>query len=300
VAAMDGRTILVTGSTGGIGKETARALARLGAQVILTGRDPSRAAAAADELRLSTGNKQIDAFTADITSQAELRALAHTVSERYGALHALVNNAGVNPPARQLTEDGIESSFAGNVLAPYLLTRLLLPALREGAEESGSASRVVNVAGGVPKGRIDPGNLQAEKFFAGWLTDTQYNRSKLAMMTMSRTFAEEFGGPELTVSVAYPGYGDTSMSRSLATSTYPKLMRPMVPLLRLMLPLMYSDLTKPARNAARMASADDEIARDANGVYVDVKGRRAAWPATTSDPAVRSAVWSMCEKLVSI
>lgn len=300
MATMHGRTILVTGSTGGIGKEAAAALARMGAQVILTGRDAARASAAAEELRKATENDRVDALTADVTSQHELRSLADQVAERYGALHALVNNAGVNPPGRLLTDEGIESAFAGNVLAPYLLTRLLLPALRRGAEETGTASRVVNITGGVPRGRIDPSNLQAEKFFAGWLTDTQYNRSKLAMMTMSRTFAERFGGPELTVTVAFPGYGDTPMTRALPAATYPKLMRPSVPLLRMLMPRVWGDLSKPARNAVRLASADGETAHDLNGVYFDAKGRRTDWPATTGDSAVQDAVWSMCERLAPL
>jgi NAD(P)-dependent dehydrogenase (short-subunit alcohol dehydrogenase family) len=297
VADMDGRTVLVTGSTGGIGKEVARALALLGARVVLTGRDAARAAAAADELRRATGNDSVDALTADVTRQRELRALAGSVADRYGALHGLVNNAGVNPPRRQLTDDGVEAAFAGNVLAPYLLTRLLLPVLRRGADESAAPSRVVNIAGGIPRGRIDPGNLQAEKFFAGWLTDTQYNRSKLAMMAMSRTLAERCGGPEVTISVTYPGHADTPMNRGLPIGTYPKLLRPLVPLLRPLMPVLWGDAARPARNAVRLTSAADEITPDANGVYVDIKGRPARWPTSTGDPAVRAAIWGMCERL---
>lgn len=297
MATMDGRTVLVTGSTGGIGKETARALALLGAHVVLTGRDAARAAAAADEMRHTSGSDRVDALTADVTDQHELHALARSVTDRYGALHGLVNNAGVNPPRRQVTGDGIEAAFAGNVLAPYLLTRLLLPALRRGADDTGAPSRVVNIAGGIPRGPIDPGNLQAEKFFAGWLTDTQYNRSKLAMMAMSRTLAERFGSPEVTISVAYPGHADTPMNRSLPIGTYPKLMRPLVPLLRPLMPLLWGDVARPARNAVRLTSAADEITSDANGIYVDIKGRPARWPVSTGDASVRAAVWGMCERL---
>lgn len=238
---MNSRTILVTGSTGGIGRQVAATLAGQGARVLLTGRDRERGERAAGEIRRETGNKEVEAFAADVTRQQDLRALAAAV----GTLHGLVNNAGVNPPGRVLTGDGIESAFAGNVLAPYLLTRLLLPSLGMGARESGRPSRVVNIAGGIPRGPIDPANLQAEKSFAGWVTDTQYNRSKLAMMAMTRTFAERFGGPELRIVAAYPGHADTPMNRSLPIATYPRLMRPIVPLLRPLMPLLWGIWTGP-------------------------------------------------------
>jgi len=277
------KVVLVTGGTGGIGKETARGLVRLGARVVVTGRDPGRAAAVAEELG-------VDALIADVTRQRDLRALAETVGERYGGLYALINNAGVHPPRRELTEDGVESAFAGNVLAPYLLTRLLLPALRRGA--AGGTARVVNITGGVPRGRLDPGNLQAERRFTGWLTDTQYNRTKLAMMAVSRTQAERYGGPDIAVTVAYPGHADTPMTRALPIRTYPVLLRPVVPLVRPLMPLLWSDASRPARTAVRVVAADA-----ANGVYVGMNGRRARWPAATTDPAVRDLLWTMCERL---
>ncbi|GAA2072745.1 oxidoreductase [Streptomyces albiaxialis] len=293
------RTVLVTGSTGGIGKETARILAARGTRVVLTGRDPARADEAAEELRAATGNPYVEALTADVTSAAALRSLARTVTERHGTLHALVNNAGVNPPRRLLTEDGVESAFAGNVLAPYLLTRLLLGPLRHGARESGEPSRVVNVTGGIPRGTLDPGNLQAEKRFSGWLTDTQYNRSKLALTAMSRTLAEHCAeeGGGVAVTVVYPGHADTPMNRSLPVRTYPRLVRPLVPLVRALMPVLWGDTSGPARNVARAVTGP--YAGD-GGVYVDMKGRRSRWPAGTGDPVVRAAIWEMCERLAPL
>ena len=289
------RTVLVTGSTGGIGKETARQLAALGAHVVLTGRDPARAAQAADELRAGTGNPHIEALTADVTSPRALRALAATVTERHGALHALVNNAGVNPPRRLLTEDGVESAFAGNVLAPYLLTRLLLGPMRRGAEESGEAARVVNVTGGVPRGPLDPANLEAEKRFSGWLTDTQYNRSKLALTAMSRTLAGHCAEHGVAVTVVYPGHADTPMNRALPLRTYPRLVRPLVPLVRALMPVLWGDAGRPARNVVRAVTGPAEPGPE--GAYLDMKGRRARWPAGTGDPVVRAAIWEKCERL---
>ncbi|MCG5217791.1 SDR family NAD(P)-dependent oxidoreductase [Streptosporangium soli] len=289
---MDGRTVLVTGGTGGIGKETARGLARLGARVVVVGRDARRAAEAAEELRHTTGNGQVHALTADLSRQRDVRRLAGEVAERHGELHVLLNNAGANPPSRILTEDGVETAFAVNVLAPYLLTTLLLPILRHSAP-----ARVVNITGGVPRGRIDPANLQAERSFAGWLTDTQYNRSKLALMAMSRTFAELEPPGGVTVNVGYPGHAYTPMNKASGIGSYPVLARPIVPLLRVLMPRVWGDLEKPARNGIRLAA--DPTFEGLTGTYLDIKGRTAGWPATTADPDVRAAVWEACEKLTS-
>ncbi|GAB3575140.1 hypothetical protein GCM10027445_37110 [Amycolatopsis endophytica] len=127
------------------------------------GRDPKRAEAAAAELSRDTGNPRIEALTADVTRQRDLGQLADRVARE--PLHVLINNAGVTRSRRELTEDGVEATFAGNVVAPYLLTRLLRPALAPGA-------RVVNITGGVPKGGLDLDNLQGERSFVGCRSTT--------------------------------------------------------------------------------------------------------------------------------
>src|SRR4051794_27252809 len=118
---MRGKRVLVTGGTGGIGKETARGVARLGATVILVGRDRRRAEAAAGELRHDTGTRDIHAMTADVTRRRDLHRLAEQVAGRYDTLDVLVNNVGVNMGHRELTVDGVETAFAANVLAPFTL-----------------------------------------------------------------------------------------------------------------------------------------------------------------------------------
>jgi NAD(P)-dependent dehydrogenase (short-subunit alcohol dehydrogenase family) len=187
---------LVRGSTAGISKETARELARLGARVVLVGRDPGRARAAAAELARDTGNEQVEAVTADVTRQDGLLRLAARVRERCGTLDVLVNNVGVNGPRRTLTPDGVETMFAAHVLTPFTLTHLLLPLLREGG-----GGRVVNVTGGIPGGPIALDDLQAERRFLGW-TFTQYNHTKTILMAMSARLAEVLRGSGVTVNVA--------------------------------------------------------------------------------------------------
>lgn len=286
---LPGKTALITGSTGGIGKETARGLARLGARVVLVGRDPGRAAAAAEELRRDTGNGEVTFHTADLTRGRDLHRLAEEVHARYDRLDVLINNAGVTKERRELTEDGVETTFAANVIAPYALTRLLLPALTRA-----DSARIVNITGGVPKGRIDLDNLQGERAFVGL---THYNQTKLALMAMSYTFAERLRGTGATLNVAYPGHAYTSMNRDLRTGAYPALARPVVPLLRLVMPVLYGQraVVKASRSSVHLAS--DPRVGGVHQTYFDARCRPAPWPDAVLDQHNRDTIWGLCERL---
>ncbi|MER5647414.1 SDR family NAD(P)-dependent oxidoreductase [Streptosporangium sp. NPDC002524] len=286
---MRGKRVLVTGGTGGIGKETARGLARLGAHVVLVGRDPGRAETAADELRRDTGNRRIDALTADVTRQEDLHRLAGQAAERYDGLHVLINNVGVNMARRELTVDGVETAFAANVLAPFTLTRLLTPLLRAAAP-----ARVVNITGGIPRGPIDLDNLQGERRYLGW-TFTQYNHTKVIMMAMSHVFAERVAGTGVTVNVAYPGHAYTPGNRATPMRAFPLVYRPLVPLIRLLGPVLLADLARPARSSLRLASSAE--VEGVNGTYFGTDGEPTPWPASVRDERNRRAVWELCERL---
>jgi NAD(P)-dependent dehydrogenase (short-subunit alcohol dehydrogenase family) len=287
---MHGKTILITGSTGGIGKETARALARLGARVVLVGRDDARAKAAAAELRADTGNDEVHALTADLTRRSDLHRLAAAVTARHATLDGLINNVGVTMARRELTEDGIEATFAANVIAPYTLTHLLLPALRAGN------ARIVNITGGVPRGRIDLDNLQGERSFVGL---SHYNQTKLALMAMSYTFAERLTGTGTTLNVAYPGHAYTSMNQGLTTATYPAAARPIVPLLRLAMPVLYGHraVVKASRSSVHLASSP-QVA-DVHQTYFNTRSRPAPWPDAVLDQHNRDTIWTLCEQLAA-
>jgi NAD(P)-dependent dehydrogenase (short-subunit alcohol dehydrogenase family) len=138
---MNGKICLVTGSTRGIGLETARALAVAGATVLLHGRDPQRTRAAAGRLATDTGSPRVRPVYADFSHLVQVRALAQQLNSSLPRLDVLVNNAGMMSRARQLSEDGFERTFAVNHLAPFLLTNLLLGKLRQSAP-----ARVVVVA----------------------------------------------------------------------------------------------------------------------------------------------------------
>ncbi len=138
---MSGRVCVVTGASSGIGRATAQALARLGATLALVCRDRGRGEEAIAALRAEPGKAAVALFLADLSSQAEIRRVAAQLCERYPAIHVLVNNAGVINLRRSTTVDGIETVFAVNHLAYFLLTHLLLERLRRSVP-----ARIVNVA----------------------------------------------------------------------------------------------------------------------------------------------------------
>ncbi|BCJ47715.1 3-oxoacyl-ACP reductase [Actinoplanes ianthinogenes] len=184
--------ILITGASDGLGRALATELARAGHQLIVHGRDPARLAAVADE----TGAV---AIRADLSSLDEVRGLAARAAEHTNRLDVLVNNAGVGfgaPGAgRELSRDGYELRFAVNYLAPYLLTRLLLPVLHRAA-----SARIVNVAS-VGQRPIELDDLMMEREYDGV---EAYRRSKLALIAHTFDLADELAGTGVTANCLHP------------------------------------------------------------------------------------------------
>src|SRR4028119_2184276 len=156
---MGEKVCLITGATSGIGKATAMGLANMGASVVVVGRDQDRGEAAMAEIKEKSANASVDLMLADLSSQEQIRRLADDFKKAYPRLDVLINNAGVIRSERITTADGLETTFAVNHLAHFLLTNLLLERLRAGAP-----SRIVNVASGEQRnGTIDFDDLQGEK-----------------------------------------------------------------------------------------------------------------------------------------
>jgi NAD(P)-dependent dehydrogenase (short-subunit alcohol dehydrogenase family) len=212
-AAFRSRTILVTGSTDGIGKATALALARLGHRVLVHGRDPGKGGAVLGEVR-KAGSPGPDVFTGDLSTLAGIRGLAADVRDRNDRLDVLINNAGVYRDERVLTADGLETTFAVNLLAPFLLPHLLLPLLTAGAP-----ARIVNVASSAhfDAERMDWDNLQGEKRYRGW---DAYAQSKLGVVLMTAAFARRLDPGQVTVNCLHPGVICTKLL-ALAFPSYP-------------------------------------------------------------------------------
>ncbi len=156
---LEGRTAIVTGPTSGIGKETARGFARLGAHVVLACRDATKGAAVRDEIAADTQDSHLEVMTIDLALPDSIRAFAAAFQRSHRRLDVLVNNAGVLSVRRRLTATGLETHFAVHVLGPVLLTNLLLPTLKASAP-----SRVINVGLATHyRGHVEFDNLQGER-----------------------------------------------------------------------------------------------------------------------------------------
>lgn len=196
---MTDRLVLITGSTAGIGRQAALDLARLGAHVVLVGRDAAKAERVASELKAQSGNQKIDFLLADLSSMAAVRNLAAAVKQRYGRLNVLLNNAGAVNMRREVTADGYERTFATNHLSYFLLTGLLLPELEQGAP-----ARVVNVSSGAHNtAALDFDDLMAERRYRAF---SQYGRSKLCNILFTRELARRLDGKPITVNALHPGF----------------------------------------------------------------------------------------------
>ncbi len=198
--------VLVTGSTSGIGKETAKGLAERGMSVILHGRNEKRGKEALREIREETGNDNLDLIFADFSCFEEVRELAPQVRENHDRMDVLVNNAGTVFSERKLNEDGIELTFTVNHLAPFLLTNLILDILKDNAP-----SRIVNVSSGGHKGTsLDFDALTGEEGPGMWQA---YKQSKLANILFTYELAERLEGTGVTVNCLHPGGVSTRLAR---------------------------------------------------------------------------------------
>lgn len=200
---MQGKLVVVTGATAGIGKEAARELARLGARVVIVGRNPEKTHGVAEEIR-SAATGAVDVALADFASLRSVRQLAESLTERYPRIDVLLSNAGVYRLNRQLTTDGFEETFAVNHLAPFLLTNLLLDHLHASAP-----SRIVVVASSAHYGQtLDFDDLQNEH---GYKSMRTYGRSKLANVMFTYALARRLEGSGVTANSLHPGFVATSL-----------------------------------------------------------------------------------------
>jgi NAD(P)-dependent dehydrogenase (short-subunit alcohol dehydrogenase family) len=276
---MNGKVCVVTGATSGIGKAAATALARMGAQIVLVGRDQGRAEATAAEIGANAAVPP-RAEIADLASMEQVRALAGRLGS-LDRIDVVVNNAGLVLGERRVTEDGCEHVFAVNHLAPFLLTNLLLPKL------TGSApARVVTVtsdAHSAAKLDLDDPNLEH-----GWDSWRSYANSKLANILFTRELARRLDGTGVTANCAHPGVVRTGFGREGK------------PLLRLGTTIARPFFLSPERGAdtiVYLASSPD-VAGETGGYYV--KRQRREPSAAARDDAAARKLWDISEKLTGL
>jgi NAD(P)-dependent dehydrogenase (short-subunit alcohol dehydrogenase family) len=251
---MQDKVCLVTGSTSGVGRATAEALAALGAQVVLLARDRTRGEAAAREIAARTGRRSVSVLLCDLADLSSVRSAALELSRRHPALHVLVEAAGIVAWRRELTTDGIERSFAVGCVGHHLLACLLEPSLRAGAP-----SRVVAVSGG--PGTLAKVSLPVDDLpqrLQGYSPVAVLGQTMLAKVLATMELARHLEGSGVTCNVAYPGLVRSNLDRGLP------------PLLRLPLRLAQPFLSAMSPGVTLAASSEDLSAT--TGAFL-VRGR---------------------------
>jgi NAD(P)-dependent dehydrogenase (short-subunit alcohol dehydrogenase family) len=281
-SSMAGKTVLITGGTGGIGMATAIGLASMGARVGITGRDRARAEAAAASIVRESGNPAVDVFVADLSSQAEVRRLAAEVRVAYPRLDVLINNVGGFWAHRHVTADGLEHTFALNHLAPFLLTDLLLERLSASAP-----SRIVTVSSGAQSmGKIDFDDLMGERTYSG---QRAYNQSKLANVMFTYELSRRLQGIGVTATVLHPGVTSTGFGGEDMT-------RGWGPLIAVLRPFMRSP-RRGAETSVYLASSAD-VEGVSGRYFADRKTRDSN--KGSYDTATTARLWRLSAELVGL
>ena len=206
---MRGKVCVVTGANSGIGKETALSLAKMGATVVLVCRSESRGTEALNDIKARTGNDAVSLVVADFSSQRQVREAAAAIQEKCDRLDVLVNNAGVTPWERRVTdENGLELIFAVNHLAPFLLTNLLRELLK-----SSAPARIVTVSSGAHRRvALNFDDLQNEQRYVPF---DVYSQSKLTNVYFTYELARRLEGTGVTANCLHPGVVSTALFRHL-------------------------------------------------------------------------------------
>jgi NAD(P)-dependent dehydrogenase (short-subunit alcohol dehydrogenase family) len=261
-------TILVTGATDGLGRRVAQVVAAKGAMMMLLhGRNPERLKATLEELRRQTGSEKVNSYLADLSSLAAVRGLADRILSEHDRLDVLVNNAGIIVRERKESEDGYELTFAVNYLSHFLLTRLLLPLLKDSAP-----ARIVNVAS-AGQSPLDFSNLMLER---GYDAMKAYSQSKLAQVMFTFELAEHLRGTGVTVNALHPA---SLMDTKMVQDTFGYTM---------------STVEEGTEAVVRLA-VSQEVDR-VTGRYFDGT-REARANRQAYDPQVRDMLWVLSEQL---
>ena len=282
-----GKVCIITGSNSGIGKETAIALARMGARIVMVVRDQERGEKARAEIVKQTGSNYVDLMICDLSSMDSIRHFAREFRKKYDRLDVLMNNAGASFSKREVTSEGFERNFAVNYLGPFLLTHELLNLLK-----SSAPSRIVNVSSGLAKnGKVDLDDLQSEKNYRGTnlfspSRSPGYDNAKLMLM-FTYELARRLRGSGVTVNVLMPGFTATNLGKSsgsLSSRIMFKMVRP-----------MQQSAKKGAETSIYLASSDE--VKDITGKCFAKKKEVKSCPASY-DEGLQKRLWNKTENML--
>jgi NAD(P)-dependent dehydrogenase (short-subunit alcohol dehydrogenase family) len=285
---MNGQSVLITGGTGGIGYETARALVRRGACVIVTGRDAHRGEQALVAIRRESGRDSVTFMQVDHSTVGGNQQLADRVRDALSGLDVLVNNVGGLYGNRWETADGYEGTLAMNFVGPFTLTGELLPLL-----EAKAPSRCINVVSAAfQMWKRDPfDDVQSrERFVSG----DAYAQTKLLNVLFSLALARRIEGKQITVNIVHPGVSWTAMTQATTPNTVPAW-KPFWPILRLM-----QRRGSPEKAAARVAFlASSPEVTGSTGAYFMGKPTPRGLSARELDPENQERAWRLALELVA-
>lgn len=294
MASMDGTVALVTGAAGGLGKAVATGLAREGAVVVVVGRSPARADDAAKGILSLVPDAQLEPLACDLSVQSSIRTAAADFLTRHDRLDVLVNAAGVFRKERHVTPDGLELTFATNVMAYFLLTSLLLDALRNGAAAGRAStgtverpaagqrtSRIVNIASKYGNVRLNFDDLQTAKGRYSYLRSTP--PTMLARVLLTQEFAERLRGSGVVANAVHPG---------LVKNT--ALLQDVGGPFRWVTNTFGAPAEKAVETALWLATASETAAVSGK---LWAKRRELPTPGMGSDPEARQRLWAACSQL---
>ena len=282
---LEGRTIIVTGASDGIGRACSRALAAAGATVVMVGRNEAKTAAAARAIMSETGSRSVGWETANLLRQEAVHDLARRLQDRWPTVDTLVNNAGAIFLERQLTSEGLERTFALNHLAYFTLTLLLLPSLAA-SSAPGRPARVINVASRAHRdARLNLADLQGALHYTGW---GAYRNSKLANVLFTRALAHRLDPARVVVHALHPGVVSTRFA--INNGRRGRIMRRIMDVVSI-------DAAAGADTMVWLCA--DDAARSSTGDYW-VKRARIAPSDAALDASLADSLWSMSADLAGL
>lgn len=278
---MKGKVVLVTGSSSGIGFETAKALAQKGAEVILVARSEQKLKEAAADIASQTGNASIKYYTCEFSSQKSIKQLSENVHRDYSKIDVLINNAGAVYNEFILSPDGLEMTIATNHFAYFLLTQLLLDLIKKS-----EAGRIVNVSSNSHySGKID---FESFKKDTGFNITKAYAQSKLANVLFTALLSEKLSGTGITANALHPGVVKTEIGNK-GTKWYASLVW------SLFSGIGGISVEAGAKTSVYLASSEE--VKGITGKYFDkCKPREAS--KTAQDMALAKKLWEQTEALL--